>query len=87
MKVTFPFAPIVASPPPTDLMRIEGNSLTYLRPMATISHDTLGWYGFDSDGAGIHDGGILVGVKPRSSQDARYIVQQWKASGGQHVHA
>ena len=36
---------------------------------------------------GIHDGGILVGVKPRSSQDARYIVQQWKASGGQHVHA
>jgi hypothetical protein len=36
---------------------------------------------------GIHDGGILVGVKPRSSQDARYIVQQWKASGGQHVHS
>jgi uncharacterized protein len=31
------------------------SSLPYLRPMATISHDTLGWYGFDADGAGIHD--------------------------------
>ena len=37
--------------------------------------------------AGIHDGGILMGVKPRSAQDARYIKQQWKASGGQHVHS
>ncbi|MBD3847211.1 DUF1989 domain-containing protein [Bosea sp. SSUT16] len=31
------------------------SSLPYLRPMATISHDTLGWYGWDQDGAGIHD--------------------------------
>jgi uncharacterized protein YcgI (DUF1989 family) len=31
------------------------SSLPYLRPMATISHDTLGWYGWDADGAGIHD--------------------------------
>jgi len=31
------------------------SSLPYLRPMATISHDTLGWYGFDQDGAGVHD--------------------------------
>ena len=31
------------------------SSLPYLRPMATITHDTLGWYGFDDDGAGIHD--------------------------------
>jgi uncharacterized protein len=31
------------------------SSMPYLRPMATISHDTLGWYGWDSDGAGIHD--------------------------------
>ena len=36
---------------------------------------------------GIHDGGILMGVKPRSDQDAKYIEQQWKASGGQHVHS
>ncbi len=31
------------------------SSLPFLRPMATITHDTLGWYGFDADGAGIHD--------------------------------
>src|SRR5215467_2088986 len=31
------------------------STLPQLRPMATISHDTLGWYGFDADGAGIHD--------------------------------
>jgi uncharacterized protein YcgI (DUF1989 family) len=24
----------------------------YLRPMATITYDTLDWYGFDADGAG-----------------------------------
>ncbi|BBO73503.1 hypothetical protein DSCW_09200 [Desulfosarcina widdelii] len=27
----------------------------YLRPMATITRDTLDWYGFDADGAGVHD--------------------------------
>ncbi len=37
--------------------------------------------------AGINDGGILMGVKPRSDKDARYIEKQWKASGGQHVHS
>ncbi|MCM2293075.1 DUF1989 domain-containing protein [Allorhizobium sp. BGMRC 0089] len=31
------------------------STLPYLRPMATITHDTLGWYGFDKDGAGVHD--------------------------------
>jgi len=31
------------------------SSFPHLRPMATITHDTLGWYGFDSDGAGVHD--------------------------------
>lgn len=31
------------------------SSLPYLRPMATITDDTLAWYGFDADGAGIHD--------------------------------
>ena len=36
---------------------------------------------------GIHDGGILVGVKPRSDRDARHFVRQWKAIGGQHVHS
>jgi uncharacterized protein len=31
------------------------STLPYLRPMATITHDTLGWYGWDNDGAGVHD--------------------------------
>ena len=35
--------------------------------------------------AGIRDGGILMGVRPRSDQDARHFEQQWKASGGQDV--
>jgi len=26
-----------------------------LRPMATITHDSLEWYGWDEDGAGVHD--------------------------------
>ena len=31
------------------------SSLPYLRPLATITDDTLDWYGFDADGAGVHD--------------------------------
>jgi uncharacterized protein YcgI (DUF1989 family) len=31
------------------------STLPTLRPLATITHDTLDWYGFDDDGAGIHD--------------------------------
>jgi uncharacterized protein len=31
------------------------STLPQLRPMATITHDTLQWYGFDEDGAGVHD--------------------------------
>src|ERR1700737_4377855 len=31
------------------------STMPYVRPMVTISHDTLSWYGWDSDGAGIHD--------------------------------
>lgn len=27
----------------------------YLRPMATITHDTLDWYGFDEFGGAVHD--------------------------------
>ncbi len=27
----------------------------HMRPMATITHDTLDWYGFDADGASVHD--------------------------------
>jgi len=31
------------------------STLPHLRKMATITHDTLGWYSFDADGAGVHD--------------------------------
>lgn len=31
------------------------SALPHLRPMATITYDTLGWYGWDDDGAGVHD--------------------------------
>ena len=36
---------------------------------------------------GIHDGGILMGVRPRSDEDARHFEQQWEAIGGQHLHS
>lgn len=31
------------------------SSFPHLRPMATIVADSLGWYGIDQDGAGVHD--------------------------------
>jgi uncharacterized protein len=31
-----------------------------LRPMASLTHDTLDWYGWDTDGAGVHD---IIGTR------------------------
>lgn len=31
------------------------SNLPFLRPLATITHDTLDWYGWDEDGGGVHD--------------------------------
>lgn len=31
------------------------SSFPHMRPMATITHDTLDWYGFDMYGGGVHD--------------------------------
>ena len=31
------------------------SNLPWLRPLATITEDTLAWYGWDQDGAGVHD--------------------------------
>jgi hypothetical protein len=31
------------------------SSFPHLRPMATITRDTLDWYGFDADGGAVHD--------------------------------
>lgn len=36
------------------------STLPHLRPMATITHDTLDWYGWDEDGAGVHD---IIGTR------------------------
>lgn len=37
--------------------------------------------------AGIENGGVLMGVKAHSREDARYFEQQWSQSHGSHVHA
>ncbi len=31
------------------------SNLPFMRPMATITYDTLDWYGWDDDGGGVHD--------------------------------
>jgi uncharacterized protein YcgI (DUF1989 family) len=31
------------------------SNLPYMRPIATITHDTLDWYGFDAFGGAVHD--------------------------------
>jgi hypothetical protein len=36
---------------------------------------------------GIRAGGILMGVKPRSDEDAANLVREWQASGGELVHS
>jgi hypothetical protein len=36
---------------------------------------------------GIREGGILLGVKARSDEDANNLLQEWQASGGQLVHS
>lgn len=36
---------------------------------------------------GIKNGGILMGVKPRSDDDARYFSQEWKNSKGEHIYS
>ena len=47
------------------------SSLPGLRPMATITHDTLGWYGWDDDGGGVHD---VIGT--RCDPYTNYMLKQ-----------
>ena len=35
---------------------------------------------------GIKSGGILLGVRPRSDEDARYFEREWTEAGGTHVY-
>lgn len=37
--------------------------------------------------AGVRNGGILMGVTPRSDEDAAYFERQWRAIGAEHVDA
>ncbi len=36
--------------------------------------------------AGLKQGGILIGVVPRSPQDAEYFEREWKRAGGEQVY-
>ena len=36
--------------------------------------------------AGIKEGGILMGVKPRSDEDARHFEQTWKGVNGEQIY-
>jgi hypothetical protein len=49
VRVTFPFTVAAPSPPPADLMRIEGNTLTYLRPMKNKERVSFPITGFGND--------------------------------------
>ncbi|WP_096785363.1 DUF1989 domain-containing protein [Rhodobacter sp. CZR27] len=48
----------------------------HLRPMATITEDTLDWYGFDADGGSVHD---VIGT--RCDPYTHHLL-----SGGQYHH-
>jgi hypothetical protein len=49
VKVTFPFTINAASPPSADLVRIEGSTLTYLRPMKNKERISFLITGFGAD--------------------------------------
>lgn len=36
--------------------------------------------------AGVREGGILMGVTPRSREDAEYFEREWKACGGEQIY-
>jgi len=35
---------------------------------------------------GLSEGGIVLGVKPRSDDDAEYVEREWKNSRGEHIY-
>ena len=35
---------------------------------------------------GVREGGIVMGVIPRSTQDAEYLERQWNACGGEQIY-
>jgi uncharacterized protein len=53
------------------------SSFPHLRPMATITHDTLDWYGFDAFGGAVHD---VIGTR------CDPYTHNLLADGGQYHH-
>jgi uncharacterized protein YcgI (DUF1989 family) len=53
------------------------SNFPYLRPVATITHDTLDWYGFDTHGGAVHD---VIGT--RCDPYTHNLLSQ----GGQYHH-
>jgi hypothetical protein len=72
ITVTFPFALTPAAPPPDGLVRIAGNSMTYLRPFADKERLSLALTGYGPTAAdydftisGPGDGGVhVIGDRP-----------------------
>jgi hypothetical protein len=60
VRVTFPFQVTAATPPAADLIRIEGNTMTYLRPMAYKERISFMVTGF---GASVSDYDIRIADK------------------------
>ncbi len=50
------------------------SSFPYLRPMATITHDSLDWYGFDEFGGAVHD---VIGT--RCDPYTNNLLKSWRA--------
>ena len=36
--------------------------------------------------SGIKEGGIVMGVKPRSDEDAEYLENEWKSNRGEYIY-
>lgn len=36
--------------------------------------------------SGIKEGNIVIGVKPRNEEDARYLENNWRSNNGQEIH-
>jgi hypothetical protein len=72
VRVTFPFTVAASSPPPADLMRIEGGTLTYLRPMKNKERISFLITGFGNGARDydfqVEDTALGAGVRVRGDQ-------------------
>ncbi len=56
-----------------------------------MAEDTLVGWGIPEERVkhyeeGIKQGGIVMGITPRSDEDAEYIEREWKNNCGEHVY-